>query len=123
VDGKTTVASTAQAQAFSSNAVLLTPLRLDDALKGLNQSFADNGYQEFPGGLIVQWGSGAAPTANSTTFYTLPKPFPNTLLKAVVSASGGTASAVGFNGGSATQIGVRCEASVPTGVVWIAIGY
>lgn len=57
VDAKTTVASTAQAQAWASNTTLLTPLRLNEAFKGGNQLLtANGGYQKLPGGLIAQWG-------------------------------------------------------------------
>lgn len=58
VDGKTTVASTAQAQAWASNTTLLSPLRLDDAFKGSNQAKnATLGFQKLPGGYILQAGS------------------------------------------------------------------
>jgi hypothetical protein len=57
VDAKTAVASTAQAQARTSNTMLLTPLRLDEAFKGANQSLTTNGYQRLPGGVIEQWGT------------------------------------------------------------------
>lgn len=56
VDNKTTVASTAQAQAWASNTTLITPLRLAEAFQGTNQSKTSNGYQKLPGGLILQWG-------------------------------------------------------------------
>lgn len=73
VDAKTTVASTAQAQAQVSNTTLLTPLRLDEALKGSNQSLVNSGYQKLPGGLILQWYR-AELVANKAIF---PIPFPN----------------------------------------------
>lgn len=57
IDAKTTVASTAQAQAWTSNTTLITPLRLSEAFQGTNQSKTANGYQKLPGGLIIQWGS------------------------------------------------------------------
>jgi hypothetical protein len=56
VDAKTTIASTGQAQAWISNTTLLTPLRLDEAFKGANQSLTSNGFQKLPGGIIEQWG-------------------------------------------------------------------
>lgn len=55
VDAKTTVASTAQAQGWTSNTTLITPLRLAEAFQGSNQSLSANGYQKLPGGLIMQW--------------------------------------------------------------------
>lgn len=75
VNAKTTVASAAQAQAMSSNAVLLTPARLSDAFKGGNQSLSSNGRQVLPGGLILQWGQfnrGTGVTAGDVVF---PTPF------------------------------------------------
>lgn len=57
VDAKTTVASTAQAQAQTSNTTLLTPLRLDEALQGSNQNKSPAvTRQNFPGGFKVQSG-------------------------------------------------------------------
>jgi hypothetical protein len=55
VDGKTTVASAAQAQAQVSNTVLLSALRLADAFRGSNSLLAAKGYQKLPGGLTIQW--------------------------------------------------------------------
>lgn len=84
VDAKTTVASTGQAQAWLSNTTLLTPLRLDEAFKGSNQSLTSNGYQKVPGGTIEQWGvttfaSISAGQQLSITG-TFPIAFPNTTL-------------------------------------------
>lgn len=56
VDAKTTVASTAQSQAWISNTTLITPLRLAEAFQAANQSLAISGFQKIPGGLVVQWG-------------------------------------------------------------------
>lgn len=67
VDAKTTVASTAQSQAWTSNTTLLTPLRLSEAFKGSNQTLSSTGKQLLPGGLLMQWGevvaSDSAPVA------------------------------------------------------------
>jgi hypothetical protein len=80
VDAKTTVASTAQAQAWTSNTTLITPLRLAEAFKGANQSLAANGYQKLPGGLILQWCSatvavGSAVGSTATVGVTFPLAF------------------------------------------------
>ena len=71
-DSKTTVASTAQAQGWTSNTTLLTPLRLAEAFMGSNQQLGVSGYQKLPGGFILQAGSFGG--ANSVTF---PVSFPN----------------------------------------------
>lgn len=64
VDAKTTIASTAQAQAQTSNTVLLSALRLSEAFKGGNQDLSSRGYQKLPGGLIIQWGTETAGTSS-----------------------------------------------------------
>lgn len=81
VDTKTTVASTAQAQAWTSNTTLITPLRLAEALKGVNQSLTANGYQKLPGGLIVQWVTATIVTGSGDTV-SLPITFPTGVLYA-----------------------------------------
>lgn len=55
--GKIEIATAEEAQAYSSSLLALTPATLNQALKGSNQSLTGNGYQKFPGGLIVQWGT------------------------------------------------------------------
>lgn len=82
VDAKTTVASTAQAQAWSSNTTLITPLRLAEAFQGVNQSKAVNGFQKLPGGLIIQWGTANITTASGggSTTITFPTTFPTAAL-------------------------------------------
>lgn len=49
-------ATAAEAQSFSSSLLAMTPSTLNQSLKGSNQSLTSNGYQKFPGGLILQWG-------------------------------------------------------------------
>ena len=80
VDAKTTVASTAQVQAWASNTTLITPLRIAEAFQGSNQSLTPNGYQKFPGGLILQWASvettvGAAIGSAASVTVTFPLAF------------------------------------------------
>lgn len=79
VDAKTTVASTAQAQAWTSNTTLLSPLRLAEALQGANQSLTANGFQKLPGGLIHQWIT-ATITNGAGQSVSLPITFPNGVL-------------------------------------------
>ena len=79
VDAKTTVASTAQSQALSSNTTLITPLRLAEAFKGANQSLSTNGFQKLPGGWIMQCGVTTVTVSGNggTSVVTLPTSFPN----------------------------------------------
>jgi len=91
VDAKTTVASTAQAQAFTSNTTLLTPLRLSEAFKGANQSLSANGFQFLPGGLVLQWGTATGSGAGTTINF--PVAFPTQCFGVVASCSFTTATA------------------------------
>lgn len=133
VDAKTTVASTAQAQALTSNTTLITPLRLSEAFKGANQSLSANGFQKLPGGRIEQWGTFTADRNN--TVVDSPILFPTTFPTAVrfivvqpwdgVDANSGANSAVilastsGFTYRS-TKTGTPYVNSNHT---WYAIGY
>ena len=76
VDAKTTVASTAQSQALSSNTTLLTPLRLAEAFMGANQTLSGTGKQSLPGGFIMQWTTLVTSLSGFSTF-TFPTTFPN----------------------------------------------
>jgi len=92
VDAKTTVASTAQAQAWTSNTTLLTPLRLAEAFKGGNQNLATSGFQKLPGGLILQWGRVAF--VDSTTPVVFPIAFPTATLVVLTNPDGSATSDV-----------------------------
>ena len=86
VDNKTTVATAAQAQALSSNSLLLSPLALGLALQGANQLLTTSGYQKLPGGLIIQWASGVFTNAGDTTqTINFPITFPNAALHVIAS--------------------------------------
>lgn len=76
VDAKTTVASAAQAQALSSDVVLISPLKLAQAFQGANQSLAPSGFQKIPGGLILQWGLTGGAATNVVTVVNFPTTFP-----------------------------------------------
>lgn len=98
-DAKTTVASTAQAQAWTSNTTFITPLRLAEAFKGANQSLATNGFQKIPGGLILQWCSATVSNGGTVNF---PTTFPNAVLSIQVEHGFSAASAVSTAVGAAT---------------------
>lgn len=129
VDGKTTIASTAQSQAWTSDGVLLSPLKLAQAFQGANRQLATSGYQKIPGGLILQWGRVNLPTAG-TTIFSLPTTFPNACLYAGASLSdsvtyawsGNPACAVRINSTSALEVQSLYTASNSV-VTLIAIGY
>jgi len=60
------------------------------------QSLSQNGYQRFPGGLIIQWATGISQTAEAQQAISFPIAFPNGVFCTVVSTvnpSGGTNAA------------------------------
>jgi hypothetical protein len=134
--GKIEIATAAEAQAYSSSLLAITPATMDQALKGANQSLASTGYQKMPGGLIVQWGSvdvafeGQPGYRQTVTF---PIAFPTIQPMVVVS----TSNASGSDEHNVVQIFGSVNLSNVTfqnqwfggGVVagttarWIAIGY
>jgi hypothetical protein len=137
VAGVLEIATAAEAQALSSNALAITPARLASAFQGANQSLATSGHQVLPGGLIWQWGFVAAGvgTGNSDAV-TFPIPFPTavfnvqlTIQHATAGSSGGLDAA--FLEDSVTTTGFtfsrRFEAGGSGGVstqptYWFAIG-
>ena len=82
-----TAASTAEAQAYASDSVALTPLKMKQAMQGSNYSLAASGYQMLPSGLIIQWGE-VAPGA-ATAF---PIAFPSACYSLAISYYGATGS-------------------------------
>lgn len=126
VDSKTTISSTAQSQAWSSNSTLLTPLRLAEAFQAANQSLSGNGYQKMPGGLILQWGA-TSPSAVGDVVTSTPIPFPNQFLQVLITQGytpgTGVISYAGVHIINNSQFTWR--GSSPTGQAFrfIAIGY
>ena len=120
VDAKTTVASTAQAQGWTSNTTLLTPLRLAEAFQGANRSHLQSGYQKLPGGLILQWGNATTDSVGTTHSY--PIAFPNGVFQVVASdASVTTMEYIAAQSISLTQFNARSNSGTP-GFSFIAIG-
>lgn len=131
VDSKTTVASVLQTQQQISNTVLLTPSGLSTALKGANQNLTSNGYQSFPGGVIVQWLSVANPTpANptGTVAASFPTTFPNAVLGYSHMEFAVAANKSAFSADNVTTSGldvhyIRQEGSTTSGCRIIVVGY
>lgn len=125
VDAKTTVSSTAQSQAWTSNTTLITPLRLAEAFQAANQSLLSTGFQKIPGGLIVQWGLVNIP-GNTTQVITFPVAFPNTCF-IVVDSSGNTsttdiAQSQQIAAPSTTGYSARSKTAIASTHRWVAIG-
>lgn len=126
VNARTTIATTPQAQALSSNTTLLTPLRLGDAFKGANSSLAVAGFQRLPSGLLIQWGSVSGTNNDEPQTFSIPFTALFTITATPVASSKSAMSVVqiyeptttGFNqyrqtlSGSSSNLGFR----------WVAFG-
>lgn len=120
-------ASVAQAQAQTSDAVVLTPLKLANALQGANQSLAASGFQKLPGGLILQWGVTASIPTDSSLAITFPLAFPTACFvgfansTSVVNVSG-VNIAGGASGFTTAGMSINNDAN-PAVFTWFAIGH
>lgn len=123
VDAKTTVASTAQAQAWTSNTTLITPLRLAEAFQAANQSKTTNGFQKIPGGLVVQWGRITTTVfSNGINVVTFPIAFPTSALMIVASPNAQPTGFVGAEVVNTTTANVTSTSTGAQDINWIAIG-
>lgn len=76
------------------------------AFTGMNQSLTGNGFQIFPGGLIVQWGQSAPINGDASVTVTFPTAFPNTcftVVATVVNSSAGIDNGTAVISFSTTQ--------------------
>lgn len=98
----TLFASAAESRGFALLTKAISPGMLAEALKGANQSLAQNGYQILPGGLILQWGS-LVVTANTLISVSFPIAFPNNVFGVLNSGTGlGQAATAGRQDFAAT---------------------
>ncbi len=89
VDAKTAVATTLQAQQQTSDTVLITPLKLNQAFTGANQSIGSGTVrQKLPGGIIIAGGR-AGGTGEPYTL-TFPTPFPTNCFTITLTCNGGS---------------------------------
>ena len=119
-----TYASTAEAQAQTSNTTVISPLRLKEALKGANQSLAASGYQNLPGGLLLQWGYSATRSVNVATL-SYPIAFPVACVGVYMTEQRSSAHNANFNLNAAPGV-TSFSVWNDTGdapLFWFAIGY
>lgn len=130
VKGKIEIATAAEAQSYASSLLALTPSTMNQALKGSNQLLNTNGYQKFPGGLIVQWGKLTnVPLNQSFNTVTFPIAFPSVAYN-VQSAigrntiiSGTVATLVRNISATGCQIAGDYDSDTSTGdILWFATG-
>lgn len=90
-------------------------------------SFADNGYQKLPSGLIFQWGLSTSISGNGSVTVTLPIAFPNACVNANATLVGGASVAdkdALIGSVSTTQIVIRNNGSNSANTAyWFATGY
>lgn len=96
---------------------------------GIQDFVGSDGYQVFPGGLIVQWGVVALSGSGGTTTVTLPKAFTTKVFLAFGQATvvlpvgqDNSSNSAGVNGSSLTTIKVTTDAN-GGGTTWFAVGY
>lgn len=95
--------------------------------QGANQLFSGQGYQKLPGGLIIQWGSGAAsPTVGTAVTITYPTAFPVRTAGVYVTrtATGVISDINSFAVDVTTNINfpIRCQLANAS-FYWFAVGY
>lgn len=124
VNGSTGAVSAVSTVDGSSGAVTLA--NLSAFAKSLGSSSSSNGYQKFPGGLILQWGYASIGGLSSITV-TFPTTFPSYCYCVV-----GTPYEPGDTGGFATALGLKTQPTTSSvefstapshsGFYWIALG-
>lgn len=127
----TQAATPSQAQAFTSNSVYISPLQLSNAFKGTNQSLATSGFQKFPGGLILQWGSYTYESTPGQQLFdlTFPITFPSVCVTATVTTGSrlnNTSTGIAVADSTTSQLRLSSFTQSGTGIVpvsWSAWGY
>lgn len=119
-------ASNAEAQALTATNKVISPATLAAAFQGANASLSTNGYQKFPGGVILQWCSlSLAPSASGSV--TFPIAFPTACARVTATISpdpGGTQTAF-INSAKTTTTATFRNVNTGTTTVCdiLAIGY
>jgi hypothetical protein len=96
---------------------------------GVQDVDGSEGYQVFPGGLIVQWGTEVLSGAGSTVTVTLPKALTTKIFLAFGQAAtalpvnqDNSSNSAGLNGSSLTSIKVTTDANGGS-TTWFVVGY
>jgi len=95
---------------------------LSSAFTGANQSFTGNGYQKFPGGLIIQWGF--VPDTGTTMSVTFPIAFPTACagISAQIIRNSANFQSIAVSSPTTTGFNIYWDSNAD-GVNYIAIGY
>lgn len=83
-----TVAPSTSGNVLASNGTTWASTALS-SLSVFDKSLTANGYQKFPGGLILQWCESGTASSETTVAVTWPIAFPNAVLRSIVSTKTG----------------------------------
>ncbi|WVW37727.1 tail fiber protein [Aeromonas phage Gekk3-15] len=84
-----------------------------------------SGFQKWPNGMILQWGSASIPLGQTATVVTFPIAFPNALVAATVVDKGRGQYPAGVSVASRVTMQLETPITEPTGLnfYWTALGY
>lgn len=115
--------------AISTTQFRLNITKYDGTSVASSNSLGSNGYQKFPGGLIIQWGITGSVSAGGSATVTFPVAFPNAYLGHIAIITGSstttTPSSAGAGAISSSQMIVYnwSAATASSGIRWFAFGY
>lgn len=118
---------TAPTASLATNSTQIATTAFVQSLVGSSSaSKAINGYQEFPSGVIIQWGTQASLNDDQTRAVTFPIAFPSACRSITVApiqgVSGGTGSSIGVTSVTASGFTLTNDAQAAASY-WMAIGY
>jgi len=111
---------TAPTPATGDNSTRLATTAFVKSAFATSASLAVNGYQDFPSGLIIQWGI-ASPGGSPGSTVPFPKPFPAScfaVIAGAASSSGGAVAVTGWNASGSVQYNTSGGFNS-----WIAVGH
>ena len=86
------------------------------------QQLSQNGYQVFPGGLIMQWGYINTPWVSNGTPFNFPKKFPNAIFNFNITPVISNAGNPVFVGNTLTQASFNFWSQTSQSLYWTALG-
>ncbi|EJA6097036.1 phage tail protein [Salmonella enterica] len=94
-------------------------------MSGFTRNLVNNGWQKFPGGLVIQWGMGGMPAGVLTGDVTFPIAFPSTVFAILATDTGGASVPYGTTNRSKTGFTLTRTSTSGAGNVngfYLAIG-
>lgn len=94
-------------------------------MSGFTRNLVNNGWQKFPGGLVIQWGIGGMPAGVLTGDLTFPIAFPSTVFAILATDTGGASVPYGTTNRSKTGFTLTRTSNNGSGSVtgfYLAIG-